>query len=152
MGMLRKELIQLHMDCKDSQEVIRRLAESFVKCGAVRESFVDAVLEREKNYPTGLPAVAYDIAIPHTASKHVIEPAMAVGILNKPVEFHQMGSPEIILHPQVVFMLAISDPKEQLTLLRRIMKLLQNRKLLDDVKAAETPDQVYDLLHPAVDA
>lgn len=149
--MLRKELIKLNMDCRDSQEAIRTLAETFVKYGAVKESFVDAVMEREKNYPTGLPAVAYDIAIPHTVSKHVIEPAMAVGILNKPVEFHQMGSPEIILHPQVLFMLAISDPKEQLSLLRRIMKLLQNKELLIAVKNADTPDKVYDLLQPVID-
>lgn len=149
--MLRKELIQLNLECEDSQEAIRTLAQSFVKYGAVKESFVEAVMEREKNYPTGLPAVAYDIAIPHTVSKHVIEPAMAVGVLKKPVEFHQMGSPEIILHPQVLFMLAISDPKEQLTLLRRIMKLLQNKELLEAVKEADTPDKVYDLLKPVVD-
>lgn len=149
--MLRKELIQLNLECEDSQEAIRTLAQSFVKYGAVKESFVEAVMEREKNYPTGLPAVAYDIAIPHTVSKHVIEPAMAVGVLKKPVEFHQMGSPEIILHPQVLFMLAISDPKEQLTLLRRIMKLLQNKELLEAVKKADTPDKVYDLLKPVVD-
>lgn len=149
--MLRKELIKLNMNCRDSQEAIRTLAETFVKYGAVKESFVDAVMEREKNYPTGLPAVAYDIAIPHTVSKHVIEPAMAVGILNKPVEFHQMGSPEIILHPQVLFMLAISDPKEQLSLLRRIMKLLQNKELLIAVKNADTRDKVYDLLQPVID-
>lgn len=149
--MLRKELIQLNLECEDSQEAIRTLAQSFVKYGAVKESFVEAVMEREKNYPTGLPAVAYDIAIPHTVSKHVIEPAMAVGVLKKPVEFHQMGSPEIILHPQVLFMLAISDPKEQLTLLRRIMKLLQNKELLEAVKEADTSDKVYDLLKPVVD-
>lgn len=150
--MLRKDLILLNLDCKDSQEVIRTLAEAFVQKGVVKESFVEAVLEREKNYPTALPATAYDIAIPHTVSKHVIEPAMAVGILKHPVEFHQMGSPEILLHPQAVFMLAISDPKDQLTLLRRIMKLLQNKELLLAVRAAKTEEEVYNLLKPAVEA
>lgn len=149
--MLKKELILLNMDCKDSQEAIRELAQAFVKEGAVKESFVEAVLEREKNYPTGLPAVAFDIAIPHTVSKHVIQPAMAVGVLKKPVEFHQMGSPDIILHPQILFMLAISDPKEQLSLLRRIMKLLQNKELLSGVKNAKSPDEVLRLLQPAID-
>jgi PTS system galactitol-specific IIA component len=149
--MLRKEFILLDMDCKDSQEAIRTLAQTFVRYGAVKESFVEAVLEREKNYPTGLPAVAFDIAIPHTVSKHVIQPVMAVGILRKPVEFHQMGSPDIILHPQVLFMLAISDPKEQLSLLRRIMKLLQNEKLLNGVKSVRTPEEALQLLQPAID-
>lgn len=149
--MLKKELIVLDMDCKDSEEAIRTLAQAFVKQGVVKESFVDAVIEREKNYPTGLPATAFDIAIPHTVSKHVIEPAMAVGVLKHPVEFHQMGSPEITLHPQLLFMLAISDPKEQLTLLRRIMKLIQNDTLLEGVRTAKSADEVMTLLKPAVD-
>ena len=149
--MLSRDLIRLDLDVKDKEEAIRTLAEDFVKAGVVKESFVDAVLEREQRSPTALPAVAYDIAIPHTVSDHVITPAMNVAILKHPVEFQQMGSPEITLHPQVLFMLAISDPKDQLSLLRRIMKMLQNKELLDQVRGSKTADEVYDLLKPVID-
>jgi PTS system galactitol-specific IIA component len=149
--MLSRDLIRLDLDVKDSEEAIRTLAKDFVKAGVVKESFVDAVLEREKQSPTALPAIAYDIAIPHTVSAHVITPAMNVAILKHPVEFQQMGSPEITLHPQVLFMLAISDPKDQLSLLRRIMKMLQNKELLNQVRGAKTTDEVYDLLKPVID-
>lgn len=149
--MLSRDLIRLDLDVKDKEEAIRTLAEDFVKAGVVKESFVDAVLEREQRSPTALPAVAYDIAIPHTVSDHVITPAMNVAILKHPVEFQQMGSPEITLHPQVLFMLAISDPKDQLSLLRRIMKMLQNKELLDRVRGSKTADEVYDLLKPVID-
>lgn len=149
--MLRKDLIRIDLDVADSEEAIHVLADDFVKVGVVKPSFVDAVLERERRSPTALPAVAYDIAIPHTVSEHVITPAMNVAVLKHPVEFRQMGSPEIILHPQVLFMLAISDPKDQLTLLRRIMKMLQNKELLDQVRNAQTVDEIYDLLQPKID-
>ncbi len=149
--MLRKDLIRLDLDVANSEEAIRTLAEDFVRVGVVKPSFVDAVLEREKRSPTALPAVAYDIAIPHTVSQHVITPAMNVAILKHPVEFQQMGSPEITLHPQVLFMLAISDPKDQLTLLRRIMKMLQNKELLDQVRYAKSEEEIYDLLKPVVE-
>jgi PTS system galactitol-specific IIA component len=149
--MLRKDLIRIELDVANSEEAIRVLADDFVKVGVVKPSFVDAVLEREKRSPTALPAVAYDIAIPHTVSEHVITPAMNVAVLKHPVEFQQMGSPEITLHPQVLFMLAISDPKDQLTLLRRIMKMLQNKELLDQVRNAQTADEIYDLLQPKID-
>lgn len=149
--MLRRDLIRLDLDVKDREEAIRTLAKDFVKAGAVKESFVDAVLEREQLSPTALPAVAYDIAIPHTVSAHVITPAMNVAVLKHPVEFQQMGSPEITLHPQVLFMLAISDPKDQLSLLRRIMKMLQNKELLNQVRGAKTTDEVYGLLKPVID-
>lgn len=149
--MLRRDLIRLDLDVKDREEAIRTLAKDFVKAGVVKESFVDAVLEREQLSPTALPAVAYDIAIPHTVSAHVITPAMNVAVLKHPVEFQQMGSPEITLHPQVLFMLAISDPKDQLSLLRRIMKMLQNKELLNQVRGAKTTDEVYGLLKPVID-
>ncbi len=149
--MLKKELIKIGIDCKDAEEVIRTLAQAFVDTGVVKESFIEAVVEREKVYPTGLPAVAFDIAIPHTVSEHVIEPAMAVGVLAHPVKFSQMGSPDIKLHPQLLFMLAITDPKEQITLLRKIMKLLQNEELLNNVKNAKTPEEIMDLLVPVLE-
>ncbi|MCI1965048.1 MAG: PTS sugar transporter subunit IIA [Oscillospiraceae bacterium] len=149
--MLSKDLIRLNLDVKNREDAIRTLAEDFVKAGVVKESFVDAVLEREKKSPTALPAVAYDVAIPHTVSAHVLTPAMNVAVLKHPVEFQQMGSPDITLHPQVLFMLAISDPKDQLTLLRRIMKMLQNKELLNRIRDAKTKDEIYDLLKPVVE-
>lgn len=149
--MLRKDLIRLDLNAANSEEAIRILAEDFVKVGVVKPSFVNAVLEREKRSPTALPAIAFDIAIPHTVSEHVITPAMNVAILRHPVAFQQMGNPEITLHPQVLFMLAISDPKDQLTLLRRIMKMLQNKELLNQVRYAKTSDEIYNLLSPKID-
>lgn len=149
--MLSRDLIRLNLDVQNKEEAIRILAQDFVKAGVVKESFVDAVLEREQRSPTALPAVAYDIAIPHTVSEHVLTPAMNVAILKHPVEFQQMGSPDITLHPQVLFMLAISDPKDQLSLLRRIMKMLQNKELLNQLRAAKTKDEIYDLLEPIIE-
>ena len=75
---------------------------------------------------------------------------LAVGVLKKPVEFRQMGTPDIILHPRVIFMLAISDPKEQLGQLKKIMKLLQNDDLLMGVRDAGSAEQVVELLNPAL--
>jgi galactitol PTS system EIIA component len=149
--MLRKDLIRLDFDVADREEAIRVLAEDFVRVGVARPTFIDAVLEREKHSPTALPAIAYDIAIPHTVSEHVITPAMNVAILRHPVAFQQMGSPEITLHPQVLFMLAISDPKDQLSLLRRIMKMLQDKEILEQVRSAKTKDEIFDLLKPRID-
>lgn len=148
--MIKKELILLDVDCENREEVLRKLAAVFVENGRVKESFTNAVVEREKVYPTGLPAEAFDIAIPHTVSEHVIEPAIAVAVLRKPVEFQQMGSPEITLHPQLVMMMAIKDPKEQTTLLRKMMKMLQNSELLTAVKESKTPQEVVDLMVPAL--
>ena len=150
MSVLKKELVLVGMEAASAEEAMRALAKAMLAEGLVRESFVEAVLEREKTYPTGIPAKVFDIALPHTMAEHVIEPCLAVGVLKKPVEFRQMGTPDIILHPRVIFMLAISDPKEQLGQLKKIMKLLQNDDLLMGVRDAGSAEQVVELLNPAL--
>ena len=146
--MLRKELIRLNLEAETSEEALRTLAQVFVDNGVAKDSYPDAIVAREQKYPTGLPATAFDIAVPHTFAEHVNEPAMGVGVLKNPVTFQQMGSPEITLHPQILFMLAITDPKEQISLLRKIMKLIQNPEALNKVREAKTVDEVYDILNP----
>lgn len=148
--MLKKELVLTGVRCDTAEEVLRLLASLFVENGVAKESFIQAVIEREKVYPTGLPAEAFDVAIPHTVSEHVITPSIAVAVLDKTVEFHQMGSPEIILHPRLVMMLAIKDPKEQLSLLRKMMKVLQNKELLNAIVAAADEQSVVDVLNSAL--
>ncbi len=146
--MLRKELIKLDADVENSEEALRMMAEMFVQEGAAKPSYPDAIIAREAQYPTALPAEAFDIAIPHTFAEHVNEPAMGICVLKNPVEFKQMGSPEITLHPQLLFMLAITDPKDQITLLRKIMKLIQNADALKQIKEADSVDEIYSIVNP----
>ncbi len=147
--LLRRDLILLDLDCETSDQVIRAMAGRFVEAGVVRESFVEAVAHRETVFPTALPA-QIPIALPHTASEHVVTPAVGVGVLRRPVEFCQMGSPEVKLWPELVFMLAIQDPKEQIGLLKQMMKLIQNGELLRAIREAGDADTVYQLLTQAL--
>lgn len=146
--MLKKELIRLDVAADTSEAALRLMAQLFVDAGVAKPSYPDAIVAREAQYPTALPATAFDIAVPHTFAEHVNEPAMGICVLREPVEFKQMGSPEIALHPQLLFMLAITDPKDQIKLLRRIMKLIQNPEALNQIKAAGSVEEVYSIVNP----
>ena len=65
---LRKELIKVGLDAADEEDALRQMSAEFVALGVAKDSFPEALLERERVYPTGLPAIAFDIAIPHCAS------------------------------------------------------------------------------------
>lgn len=148
---LRKELIKVGLDAADEEDALRQMSAEFVALGVAKDSFPEALLERERVYPTGLPAIAFDIAIPHCASENVNETSMGVAVLAHPVEFLQMGSPEIILHPEILFMLAIKDPKKQIEMLQKNMGVIQNADLLNAIKKAQSSDEVYELLAPEVE-
>lgn len=147
---LNENLIEIGLTGSSSDEVLRHLAERFVLEGVAKESFPSAVIERERVYPTGLPAVAFDIAIPHCASEYVIETSMAVATLASDVTFRQMGSPEITLHPKVLFMLAIKDPKKQIETLQALMGVIQDEGLLGSIREATTPKEVVSLMSDAL--
>lgn len=148
--LLRKELVNVNLEASSKEDLLRKLAGEFLEEGLVKPSFPQAILDREAAYPTGLPAIAFDIAIPHCAASNVIETSMAVATLAHPVEFQQMGSAEITLHPEVVFMLAIQDPDKQLETLQKIMGVIQDRDLLVKIRSSRDADELYGLLSPKV--
>lgn len=148
--LLRKELVNVNLEASSKEDLLRKLAGEFLEEGLVKPSFPQAILDREAVYPTGLPAVAFDIAIPHCAASNVIETSMAVATLAHPVEFQQMGSADITLHPEVVFMLAIQDPDKQLEMLQKIMGVIQDRDLLVKIRSSRDADELYGLLSPKV--
>jgi PTS system galactitol-specific IIA component len=71
--------IALHYAASDSKDVITHLGKLLFDAGYVRDSFVDAALDRESRLPTGLPLSGdVNAAIPHTEVEHVLKPGLAI--------------------------------------------------------------------------
>lgn len=150
-GLLKRELIQVHKVYESQEEALRTMAQSFVDNGDSKPSYPQAIIDREKVYPTGLPAAAFDIAISHCDSDHVNRSAIGVTVLDEPVEFQMMGGMgDGSLQVKIIFMLAIKDPKAQVPTLQKMMAVIQNKELLTSIQTAQTVDEVYDLLAPAL--
>ncbi|WP_171016676.1 PTS sugar transporter subunit IIA [Pseudalkalibacillus caeni] len=128
------------MEVVTREEAIDGLSVVLNESGYVKETFLSAVLEREKVHPTGLPA-AVGVAIPHTDTEHVLKPALAVGVLENPVPFQVMGNPEENVEVKIVFLLAMKEPQAQLDLLQKLMGLLQNEELLIQLSKSENLEQ-----------
>ena len=147
LSVLDEKLIKLNLNCKTKEEVISILGKLMKQEGYVKDSYVDAVLKWEQIHPTGIPSKGIAVAIPHTDSEHVNQSAIAIGVLNNPVEFKQMGAPEISLYPQLIMMLAIDDPKKQVDLLKSLMDIFQNEELLIKIKNAKEKHEILNLLN-----
>ena len=117
----------------------------------VKETYIDAVINRERMYSTGLPTKGISVAIPHTDSSHVEKSAVAVAVLDKPVKFGLMGGEDNKeIDAKIVFLLAISDPKAQIELLKKLMKLFQNIEMLEKIASANSEEKIYDYLTRAL--
>jgi PTS system galactitol-specific IIA component len=134
------------LEAKDSSEAITRLGNLLYQHGFVRDSFVPAVLEREKVFATGLPTPEYHVAIPHTDPEHVIHPAIAIAVLKKPVEFGEMGNPDARLDVHIVCMLAVRQSDSLVTILQNLVEMFQTPGLLEYV-ANSDPDTIANLFN-----
>lgn len=141
-----QNLILLHVAESAKEAVLNQLSHTLFMQGFVKESFKEAVLLREKEYPTGLPFQDFGVAIPHTDVVHVINPAIACAILSEPVKFELMGSPEDEVSVNIVFMLAVKDPKGQVNVLENLMTMCQNSEAIRRVKNASSKKEVMDVL------
>ena len=130
--------VALHYKARDSKDVIAHLGKCLLDAGYVRETFVDAALDRESRLPTGLPLSGdVNAAIPHTEVEHVLKPGLAMATLLTPVTFQNMVSPEEVVPCQLVFVMALDQPKAQVEMLQEIAGVLQNPAIINNLMAAK---------------
>ena len=139
-----EKLVEVGLEAADNEEVIRLLSGKLDGCGYVEDGFAEAVLARERQYPTGLPT-KIPVALCHVEAEFVKQTCMAVATLKKPVEFRNMGDPQSILDVEIVFLLTILDPKKQVFYLRKIMDLFKD-ETLPNLKKAQSKKEVVSIL------
>ena len=144
--MIDLDLVLLDMEAKTCSDVISSLGKLMMDKNYVKDSYIDAVIEREEELPTGLNIGNFYVAIPHTDSNHVNKSSIAIATLKTPVEFREMINPDGKINVQLVFLLAVKDPKEQVTLLKSLMSVFKNKELLIKIKDAKDKSEVAQLL------
>ena len=85
-----KEITFFKESVKNKEEGIKKIADEFLEKELVKDTFFQAVIDREKVYPTGLSINDIGIAIPHTDSIHIIRPQIGFMSLKEPVIFKDM--------------------------------------------------------------
>ncbi|MFZ4453201.1 PTS sugar transporter subunit IIA [Salibacterium aidingense] len=114
--------------------VLRTLATNLHQQGLVSESYIQAVIDRENEYATGLPTKGPSVAIPHTDKEHVLTKTLSVGVLAHPVDFGVMGEREQTTPVELIFMLAMDDEHTQLHMLQQLMNIFQDKDQLEFYK------------------
>ncbi len=148
--LIEKSAIILNYDAKDAADVVQALGDRLLAAGYVKETFVDAALNREKSMPTGLPLSGdANAAIPHTDVEHVLKAGVALATLKNTVTFQNMANPEQPVDVKLVFVLALDQPKAQIEMLQEIAGILQDSSIIDRIMAAKTEQGVLSALKKA---
>jgi len=140
---LSESTILLGLEAETSSDVICLLGKTLLSSGSVKDSYIEAVINREKSLPTGLPLGGeINVAIPHTDIVHVNKSAVAMATLAKPVKFQNMVEPQESVVVSIVFLLALDQPHAQIEMLQEVANVVQNEELLEFLMAAKSPKEV----------
>lgn len=145
-ALLDRNVMMLDIVAKDRDEALTILASKIVSEGYAKESYVQAILDREAEFSTGLPGFGRGVAIPHADPHHVNQSVMAVGILRHPVQFCMMGNHDELIDVEVMFMLALKESHSHMSVLQNLMDLIQNEALLTQIKEASSVEALYGLM------
>lgn len=144
---LDKDLIITNLDLDLKEDIIKTLSEKMYAKGFVKEEYQEAVLNREQVFPTGLEGMYINFAIPHTDVVHVNQAAIAVAVLKDGAKFNNMGDTEAEITVKMVLLLAIKNPHDQVTLLQKLMTLMQDKEIVDNMLHADNNETIVEIMN-----
>lgn len=145
-----KDLIFLKENFSNREDLLRFLAEKLLERGLVKDSFVDAVLKREEEHPTGIYLGEVNVAIPHTDIEYTNFSSVAVMTLLNPVIFRRMDDPNSEIQVYIVFMLAIKDPNEYVNFLGTLASKFSNSDFIKRISSETKKENVFEYLNEII--
>lgn len=128
------------------QEVEKSMATKLVELGYAKDSFPQAIAEREVTYPTGLDVEGINAAMPHCDVTNVNKAAVCVGVLRHPVDWRRMDDPDETCKVSLVTMLALTEAHAHIEMLQKVVSLIQDQDLMAKIVDATSADDVYKLV------
>jgi len=135
--------IKAPLAATDKKGVIDELVDVLAAAGKVADAkgLKDAVWTREQTRTTG---IGHGLAIPHGKSPGMSGLAMAIGKPAKPMDFEAIDG-----NPVKLIVLLASPPdrtSDHIQALARISRLMTMDEFREKIYAAETSEQIYELL------
>ncbi|TYR13818.1 PTS sugar transporter subunit IIA [Enterococcus faecium] len=143
------ELCLFQLEVKDQKELFQVMSEQLKNAGCVKDSFLEGITNREQEFPTGLEVNQIGFAIPHTDSAHVNSSQICFASLKEPLVFSDMTDKSHEIPVRLVFMLAMSQPHEQIDTLQNLVSLFQNEEKVNELLACTTKEAFIELVHSA---
>jgi len=133
-------LIPLH--ATDKEGVLRELVDlAAVGNGGLSEEVLGAILERERQFPTG---IGYGVAVPHGKTPVLSALVVVAGTTPAPVPYETIDGAPV----RLFFLLAgpESCAGVHVKALSRISRLVRREPVRDRLLSARTPDEFYRVL------
>ena len=111
-------------------------------------TYREALITREKSFPTGLDMEFLgkdlpNVAIPHTDIVHNLAEKVVVVRLEKPVTFHNMIAPDKEVEVSLLFFIINNSSSSQTNILAQLMDFFTGNGHLEDLSKISEPEKLY---------
>jgi PTS system galactitol-specific IIA component len=148
--LVKEDLVLDHLDVRDRSDALQKMADLLVVKGHCRATFPEAILQRERVHPSGLPMAGHKIAIPHADAEHVLTSAILFVRLDAPVDWISMGSTDDRISVRLVSMFALKEKKLIGDMLETLITVYQHDEILNALVEAKDADSMFTILKQAV--
>lgn len=142
-SLIHEELIFTELDALTSEELLTTVGNRLIALGYVKESFIPAIIKREKNFPTGLKFDDFHVAIPHTDTEHINKAFVAVVKSKQAIPFIHMGTDSQVVEPRHFFILGIKEKGKQVDLLSTMMENFSDKEFVNKVTSTTDIKDLY---------
>ena len=125
-----EKIAQFHILASSAEEVIEIAANELYQRGVVKKNFLENVLKRENEFPTGLNTGKYCVAIPHTDSDYVNRSQIEFVSLKEPVYFKNMAN----------------NDHEQAETLTKLMEMFSDQVLMKELDECDNIETFKNIL------
>ena len=144
-----ENLILLDQNFDNYEGLLTTMAELAMEQGLVDSTYLPALLEREKEFPTGL-ELPVNISISHIATG-VNRSFVSIATLKQPVIFRSMDLSGDEIPVRLAFMFGILDPQSQIEILRRFAVSFSDEDKILGLINSESKKELLDKLNMLLD-
>lgn len=145
-NMIDRDLILINNKSKTKHQLFKNVSDILNKKNIVKDSYYNALLEREKKFPTGINTEPINVAIPHTDNKYINKSSLMIVKMNDPVIFNQMDDKNKKVNAEVVFFILINEKEKQSEFLGKLIMAFQNPEFLKSIKESNDKKVILNLV------
>lgn len=142
--LLKPELVFLDFEATDRLDFFQKLGAELTKRGYVKDTWLDAILEREKNYPTGLACPAISVALPHVDPQHLLKPYIAIVKPTHTIRFDGMAGSGDVDAQLIINLGVMAHDEEQVGVLQAFLGIFIDDAHSAEILAQDTPQGMVD--------
>lgn len=110
--------------------------------GYVTEHFLEAIIAREQEFPTGIMTNSMPIAFPHVDAQYVKKNALIICTCHPPLMFNRMDEMQSTLDVKIAFILLIKESQIHMKTIAELTKIWQNEALLEFIYNANSNKEI----------